>query len=1062
MATTLHLAAVGADTTSEWLRQLRDLSASRQDLPRVWLLFASRQQQDAFRQQLVDSTKDSVHFNIEFFDFPRLQARLLTMAGRPMRRLESAARFGLLRSLASDMLAGGELRVFHGIADTRGFVTVLARHFDELKQSAVRASSYAAAAHSAKDRELAAIYARYQRLLRDKRLADNAGAGWLALEAAQAQPGLASSVDRLLVAGFDQFTRVQAQLLAELARAIPQTQVTLTATDDSGAPRRSHSARQRLESAFAGASVPLRIAQLDAPISRHDDLQALSQRIFSTQRAGESSQALRLLEAPSLRDEARAVLRAIKRQLLDGARPDDILIVLREPRGYALALEATAREFGLPLQLEVDAPASARPVIAALLGLLGLSPRFRRRDLLDVLRSPYVNSGLDAAQIDLLDRLSMEQRLTSGSRQDWLSIIELARAPTKAGAGDEPQRQLDAAQADALASDLDAFLSTVAPPPCASARDYAAWLDGLLGDNNGEGAKSLRMRQLTQTDDSRQSQPDAAALARLDAILRGMRAADEVQRLTSSDESSLWAQFHGDLVHALQSPARRNTGQSRRGKVLAIAANEARGLPHKHVYMLGLAEGAFPAEMSEDPLCLDSERAAWRQRGIPLDSRAERRDEQRLFRELLTLPQQSLTLTRPTFRAGKPWQASYFWDAVTRLYPQQPVDSARLGAVVPPSSAASRSELMLALANQLNGSGEEPADGALRHLTWLRANMPEAWRRVQLGRAVERGRLSISPFDGYSGVLSQPHLLAEVARKLGPQRVYSASQLNDYGVCGFRFFAKRLLRLEEITEPDLGADALQMGSLTHKILEETYRKVAERNLFISEANRETALASLNTVADHLLDIAPQDFNFRVTSTWQEEKQLIKARLAALIRQDFSSRSPLTKRGDGLRLVQELELAFEDLTITLPGGERLRLHGIIDRIDSVDGKSLVVDYKSGSTPTSDRDLASGRNVQMLIYLAALRQLTDGEVAGGMYWHMRNLSASGRVQLDDEDDQAALDEAGRAIARNIQQGRGGAFPVHATGIENGKCVRYCEFSRLCRRGNTSRYKAAAPRE
>ena len=40
-----------------------------------------------------------------------------------------------------------------------------------------------------------------------------------------------------------------------------------------------------------------------------------------------------------------------------------------------------------------------------------------------------------------------------------------------------------------------------------------------------------------------------------------------------------------------------------------------------------------------------------------------------------------------------------------------------------------------------------------------------------------------------------------------------------WGLCGFRFFSRRLLHLEPYEEPESGLDALQLGSLNHKILE---------------------------------------------------------------------------------------------------------------------------------------------------------------------------------------------------------------------------------------------------
>ena len=91
---------------------------------------------------------------------------------------------------------------------------MLAELIDELKQASVDVDAFAAAAQSDKDREIAQIYRRYQDMLRRSDLADVEGEGWLALATMRARPDTAAHVDRLLVDGYDQFTLVQAQLLA--------------------------------------------------------------------------------------------------------------------------------------------------------------------------------------------------------------------------------------------------------------------------------------------------------------------------------------------------------------------------------------------------------------------------------------------------------------------------------------------------------------------------------------------------------------------------------------------------------------------------------------------------------------------------------------------------------------------------------------------------------------------------------------------------------------------------------------------------------------------------------
>ena len=252
MAHIMHLAPVGTGKTARLLAQLRELTQAKRDsLPKVWVLLATRRQALSFRQQLIELDKSvPVYCNIEFFNFYSLNARLLKIARTPVRRLNRLTRYGLLRRMLAQMLAAEQLRYFHRIADTRGFVAIMAELIDELKQAKVDVDAFAAAAQSQKDEELALIYRRYQDTLRRSDLADVEGEGWLALAKMR---DIALDVDLLLVDGYDQFTIVQAQMLAALSRLIQSVHISLTdmpITFANALPHRSARARQRLERAF--------------------------------------------------------------------------------------------------------------------------------------------------------------------------------------------------------------------------------------------------------------------------------------------------------------------------------------------------------------------------------------------------------------------------------------------------------------------------------------------------------------------------------------------------------------------------------------------------------------------------------------------------------------------------------------------------------------------------------------------------------------------------------------------------------------------------------------------
>ncbi|MYD09591.1 MAG: hypothetical protein F4X02_06065 [Chloroflexi bacterium] len=1083
MTATLRLAPVGRDKTEQAIALLRHATDARAgELPKIWVLLATRRQELSFRQRLIDAENSrSVYFNIEFFNFYSLNARLLMLAGTPARRLDRLTRHNLLRQLLAEMLARGQLRYFHRIAETRGFVSVAADLIDELKQSRVDVDDFAQAAHSEKDHEIAAIYRRYQDRLRQSELADVEGEGWLALAKLKERNDIVADVDLLLVDGYDQFTPVQAQLLAEIARAGRPLHITLTALDgdDSGlAPRRSSLARQRLERAFAAAGVELN-QHLVAAVgdTRHPDLQQLSAGIFRHPPALPSGGAIKLIALPDPAAEVKAVLRAIKRLLLDGARADDILVALRDWGRYATYFESGRDQYRLPLLLHDEGALRRAPVTAALIDLLGLAPRFRRRDLLDILRSPYIDSGLSPEQIDLLERVSLDQQFPGGGPADWLEIIRLAQRRGDDARDDDEWTALSAEQAEDLAYRLSTFMDAVSAPPKAPLPDYVHWLAGLLGGDPqsdteaASGAYSLNI--IMRAWDHEQEYPaivqrDINALNSLNAILRDLLASDAVLRATfQQDEPVEWERFRADLIHAVGTQTDQRAGLSRAGKVLVTTASEARGLPHDHVFIPGLAEGVFPAEASEDPLYLDSEREQLQARGIPLETRAERIDDRGLFYELISLPRQSLTLSRPTFQAGRVWIESHLWRAVNGVFVDLPLETRAVGAVIDPAESANSAELMLALADQLNSQDAGDSESALRARNWLLAQSSQAqsWRRLKRQRYIERRRLSNAAFDRFSGLLSHPALLAETSRLLGEGRVWSASRLKDYGLCGFRYFAKRLLRLEELEEPEAGVDALQLGLLNHSILERTYKRIAARGLAISEENRAEALRIFDEAAARTLRSAPADFNFRATVAWPQEQQILLAQLKALVEKDFSAESPLNRFGEARR-VFELERYFSEVAIDLTEGMApLRVNGFIDRIDLVDERLVVVDYKSGSTKINRDEMEAGRDFQMLVYTEALPKALaaaggKAQVAGGLFWHLRGLNASGVLEVDNADDIAALEAAKAHIALNLRQGRAGQFPAHASKLENGKCARYCEFSRLCRRQVSGRHKPLPP--
>lgn len=1023
----------------------------RQPLARVWVLLSTERQIVDFRRRLL-AQGPTVLFNVETFNFYSLYHHLLAGAGTPQRCLDETARYALIRVLLAAHYAERP-GVFGGIAQTPGFVRIVADFITELKQHRVLPETFSQAAGTAKESELGAIYARYQQVLRAHDLVDREGEGWLALEAVERQPTLVAGVDLLIVDGYDQFNPLQADLLAVLGAAVGASVTTLTTVPGREATvgRRFAEALERLRQAHAARSLPFTVEPLEpteAADERPPALRHLTEQLLRPQppqiAAGD---ALQWIEAPDPTQEVSLVLRQVKRRLLAGCPPDDILIALRDWSLYGEQVAVQGVTYGLPLALHHGAPLASSPVVVALLELLRLrAGDFRRRDLFDALRSPYFAvPGLDAGRVALLERVGLELRVTGG-RAAWLDAIDLAARPA---ADEEGQSawSLDAVLAAELRAALDDFFEAVTPPPVGSVAAYIDWLEALIGQDSPDPDEdhseqppigyTLRLPERIRAGDAAAAARDLAAMQGFKTMLRGLLAAQTLTGSLGYDEQTDWPTFFRDLTTTVAgtSVAR---GAARDGRVLVTTVTDARGLPQRHVFILGLSEGLFPQPVPEDPLLLDSERLRLRAAGIPLPTQAERAGDDGLFYSLIGQARESLTLARPHSKNGEPWAESHLWRAAWALFSDHAHRRLRLGAVA--DDPATPAEAALLCADRLS-RGLPPS--------WVE---PAAWARIVRARAVEQRRESNAPHDHYSGRLRDPVLIAWAADYLDERHVWSASQLNDYGLCGFRYFAGRLLWLEPLEEPEAGLDPLQRGTLYHEILELTYRRLGGA---IVPERLDEALAVLQTVADEQLATAPARLRFRASSQWPQEQIVLRRRLEKLIRDDFGGASPLEKLLPGGREIYRQEAHFDDadgFTIDLGDGERLRVRGSIDRIDRQGKRVVVVDYKSGSTRYDKKEVERGRNFQMLVYLEAAQTViardvapdAPREVVGGLFWQI------GRAALGDlSSDDVEVIAAGKGhLARYLTLARAGDFAAHANRLDAGKCASYCDFHQLCR--------------
>ncbi len=1085
-----YLAPVGRGKTDAVLARIFE-AKERSPFGMVWVLLATSRQTLDFRRRLL-TPDERVFFNIETFTFYGLYERLLMMAGKPQRRLSDPARMTLIGEILRDLSARGDLPIFAPIAHTPGLARILLNFIYELKQSLIDVDAFSDAARRLnlpKAVELARIYEAYQRILIQHDLVDREGEGWLALSALAEDETLGTAVDLLVCDGYDQFNLLQSRLLVQLSTRTRASLTTLTTVPDreDTVGLRFKRALERLLTCCGEENVypdlHWELFNTDAiPRPGGEPLAALAEGLFhpAAKPIHVSTDVVTRIEAPDPASESAAIMRRVKRLLLNGETPDSMVIAVRDMERYHAPLRTAARRYGIPIAMRGE-PMIENPAIAALVALLDLhASDFPRRDLIDVLASPYTNAGFAPDEVDRLDQHARAAYVTLG-REALIGCIR-ALPLESIDADDDEDREITAAPPldEAAAADLRArltrFFDGITPPPSASFPDFVCWLETLIGDDDAK-----------HDPDDAPDEPDSvdappftlavpprirASASPYDVIARDLAAMSDLKQLLARliaahhlidtidqerEAEITWVDFWAEIKRVIAAALTHGDtdAPARHGRVLITSVADARGLPHAHVFVPGLSEGVFPAPTPEDPLLLDGERRRFCDLGVPLRTTEDQGDDDGLFYELINLASHSLTLSRFTTADGSPVLESHLWRGVTAILPDSAQIHFQPGQAVSADDAADMSEAMIAAADIQHGASAA---------AWLKSAHPERWSQLERGWQVERVRLSAGhAHDRYSGVITHPALKAHLEQVLGADRVWSASQLSDYGKCPFRFFSRRLLKLEKRQDPEMGMDNRQYGNIVHALLEKVYARI-ER---ITPAAASDAFRIIDEEAAALLPTAPERFKFTRSVLWREEAAAIVRQVKRLVKADLDDRFVGKKfKLDGERRPYKLETPFSaDGAIRLQIGDvTIRVRGYIDRIDRIhtdDGDTLIViDYKTGTTPIRNQEIERGRVFQMMIYVLAAQEMIRSEVepldlAGGLFVHVSNEETSGVLKMNEHS--AVIEQGIAHLTRQLAAGRAGNFAARASAAREGLCDSGCDYQQFCRMAITHRKKA-----
>ena len=378
------------------------------------------------------------------------------------------------------------------------------------------------------------------------------------------------------------------------------------------------------------------------------------------------------------------------------------------------------------------------------------------------------------------------------------------------------------------------------------------------------------------------------------------------------------------------------------------SASKLRSSNPKYVFILGMCEGEFPANVDDNGLLNDNDRAILSDMDIELGADGSTRSSDELL------------YVKNSFAA--PTERLYLMTSVADLK----------GSLRTPSLPFRRVEKMFSDVKPHRFCGNDlsylcgSAQSAAAHLR----NIDDETERKAATLAVAEHLPLVTKLSDKPVNQAECKIDPQIVKDIVGDKIYiSPSSLEKYVKCPFNYYASYMLSLRETVKGSF--KSTDFGNFVHYVMENIIS-------FSIPSNEDQAIPTkeqineeiLRIVAKYIRTIAPDD---ALKTKRMEHLYKKLCRLSMLIVDNLVSEF---SDSDFRPAFFELRINGEDgnpapLEIPLSNGAKILLKGFIDRVDLwKDGEKIyvrIVDYKTGSKQFELSDLDYGLNTQMLLYL-----------------------------------------------------------------------------------------------
>ena len=765
--------------------------------------------------------------------------------------------------------------------------------------------------------------------------------------------------------------------------------------------------------------------------------------IFSFPEPVDAGESIRLDTFRSHYAELQAIAGEICRLNEAGIPLSDILVAFPELQDELDTIGEVFFDFGISWNSRVTPKLSRFPVIRFIVGILGLVVnRYPREEVISFLNSPYLRGPsrkgfllLDPSEVDLASR----HACVESGRNEWRDRLEYLASSIANGS----ERRYHGISKDSVDRVRDGILRLFDALQGLEGRrsmqdfieEYTQFLDG------------FHLPNLSLAHDDEERIRDE----RIFGIFRERLESLRHNPFLPEDRKVTTDEFLRMVNILIDEPVGDSDPEG--GGVSVIGIREAIHLHLPVLFICGLVEGVIPRLTTRLPFTNSLENARMGTRSL-----AEILHEQEYYFIAALLSARSVYLSAPLAEGGSPLLTSAFFERVRlTCHPKGWNHTGQEGAPCSRSSSAIT-------------AGDRIREGLVCQALDLTAgsdDIDDLVHRINAERYYRKGSCD----SIYDGILSGDELIAGALQELfHPEKVFSATSLETYAQCPFRFLLKHVLWLEDLPDVEPNLSPADRGSAVHDILSTFYRQ------WLASGPGKISLSAMKEATELMQEIAREELARHHFKSPLWEATCLQMKGSPQSGPGYLERflAMEAEAADSPLVPSHFEFSFgmnpsgtddpasvkDAVALTcLDGLAQLRIRGRIDRIDiSPDGLFLIYDYKTGRHHPKTRDIEEGKALQLPLYLLAFEALTEKRgIAAGYYTIRKEIK--NQLLLCDETARSLISPSLKItpdftakIGRScdfaigyIRRIREGVFPLPA----EEQCPNsYCEFRRICR--------------